>query len=557
MNSIKKKNPQLLWLCVTCFYLSSGCSSSSTPAGDARAPASEQPAEPIPDNTPAPLFKEVGLSANLTHSHRLATAFSLSSSSQLFSGGATSADLNGDGLLDIYLIGGNGSRNSLYLNTGSLSFMPAEVPELELAETSGSGPIFADIDGDYLDDLFVGGVEGEPVRLFKNLGNLAFEDVTLTSGLVNLPANNLSPALGDMDLDGDLDLFISHWGAEIQKGVSTQHLWENVSDGEGLLFNDISVSANITAGYSQDPKDFSFTPIFSDINGDGFPDLLVASDYGTTKVFLNSGVTPTEFTKASTENIAVSAGMGAAAGDYDNDGDVDWFVSAISKPSNSATSSYTGNALYENVGDGHFLDVTKASGVEAGMWAWGTCFADFNNDAALDIFLTNGWPQAHYEEYERTASYLYISNGDGTFTDRSMQNGITEKSQGRGVICADFDRDGDIDILVANNNSRPLLYKNLTESHFGVSIQLTGLPPNTRGVGAKVTVTIDQSSQFREISLGSNYVSNNPAEAHFGIGSARMIDHIEVAWPDGAITLMQDVPVENIALLTIKHPNLP
>lgn len=552
---MKKANVQLIWLyAATAVCLSSGCSSNSTPSRTDE-PATETPTTPATGGPRNPMFREVGQSANLNQSHRLTTAFSLSTAPQLFSGGATCADVNGDGLLDIYLIGGNGGTNSLHLNQGSLSFTTADVPELELTGASGAGPIFADIDGDHEQDLLIGGVEGEPLRAFKNLGNLQFEDVTATVGLTGVPQNNVSIAFADIDLDSDLDLFISHWGAKLTQGASTAHLWENVSDDSGIRFNDISISANISAAYYQDSRDYSFTPIFSDVNDDGFPDLLVAGDYSTSKIFMNNGVMPTQFTEITPAAIKVSAGMGAAAADYDNDGDIDWFVSAISKPANSLTSGYTGNALYENVGDGNFLDVTKIGGVEAGMWAWGSCFADFNNDSALDIFVTNGWPQANYEVYERTASYLYLSNGDGTFTDVSVENNIVEKSQGRGVICADFDRDGDIDILIANNSSRPLLYQNLTQTNFGISIKLVGLTPNTSAIGAKITATIDGLSQYREITLGNNYVSNNPSEAHFGVGTAAVIDQLEIVWPDGAVSILEDVPVDNNALLTVIHPS--
>lgn len=179
----------------------------------------------------------------------------------------------------------------------------------------------------------------------------------------------------------------------------------------------------------------------------------------------------------------------------------------------------------------------KAVGVLSGDWAWGSCFADFNNDGHLDIFHVNGWVQSVWPQYERTLSKLFLSRGDGTFAEVAGQVGIADRDQGRGVVCADMDNDGDIDILVANNGQRLRFYRNdLGLDHHFINIRLNGTAPNTQGVGAKIIVEANGQTQIREIRRGNNYTSQNPARVHFGLGDAMAIDRIQVIWPNQVVT---------------------
>ena len=191
----------------------------------------------------------------------------------------------------------------------------------------------------------------------------------------------IAAAAADYDRDGDLDLFTARWGT-LDGGAEANgaphpasHLWRNNGD---LTFTAIDQMAGL-AGLQTFP-DNTFTPNFADINGDGWPDLLVVADFGESRVFLNQR--DGTFRDATTDVISERNGMGAAVGDYDNDGDLDWFVSGISDPNGIPEGNWgaNGNRLYRNRGDGSFDDATDEAGVREGYWGWGSCFADFDND---------------------------------------------------------------------------------------------------------------------------------------------------------------------------------
>ena len=224
-------------------------------------------------------------------------------------------------------------------------------------------------------DLFIGAVApaGDltpaEVFIFKNNGNGTFTDSTEDSLLNTISKRHtFSAAFGDYDKDGDLDLFLTHWGSGlILAEQSTEHLWRNNGDG---TFTDVSTPAGITQVFFE-KQDFTFTPNWSDINNDGFLDMLIAADFGTSRVFINQ--TDGTFLNTTTEVISDENGMGAAVGDYDNDLDLDWFVSSIYDPNGVAEANWgvSGNRLYNNNGSGVFEDVTVDAGVEHGFGAGG------------------------------------------------------------------------------------------------------------------------------------------------------------------------------------------
>ena len=248
------------------------------------------------------------------------------------------------------------------------------------------------------------------------------------------------------------------------------------------------------------------------------------------------------FTDITGSAITDENGMGAAVGDYDLDGDMDWFVTSIHDPDGGSRLGPTGNRLYRNVGDGHFEDATDAAGVRDGGWGWGACLADFDNDGYRDLFLTNGWfgeyvEEADGEEREITAflddpSRLFMANGDGTFTERGEELGVPHTGQGRGVVCADYDGDGRVDILIANHGAAPTVYRNVFERrHYWLAIDLQGQHANPRAIGARVTVKTASGNQVQEVRLGTAYLSQAPATLHFGLGSNQTAQSVEVRWP--------------------------
>jgi hypothetical protein len=274
----------------------------------------------------------------------------------------------------------------------------------------------------------------------------------------------------DYDVDGDLDLFVAHWQPYTTQD-RWEFLWRNQGDG---TFTDVSNIADIGRFPADETgedlpveKEYSFTPIFADFNKDRYPDILLASDFNSSQVLVNNG--GSGFVDMTPDLVDDRAGMGAAVADYDNDGDLDWFVSAIGDTREEflVIGLLNGNRLYQNDGGGNFSNVTDFAGVRQGFWAWGTCLADFDNDGDQDLFIVNGFDgmteeqsvSRNYENFNEDPAFLYINNGDGTFTDRAAELGMTHTAMGRGLVCYDYDRDGDLDMLIANSGEAPSLYR--------------------------------------------------------------------------------------------------
>jgi hypothetical protein len=458
------------------------------------------------------------------------------------SGGAAAGDYDRDGWLDLYVVRGDIGANLLFHNRGDGTFAEvAATAGVAGAPTRGNGPIFVDLDGDAWPDLLVGGIEGSAPAAYRNLHDGTFASVANGAGLTH-GQPQYSMALGDVDHDGDLDLAATHW-AQDQRVT----LWQN--DGTGVFSN-----ATFLAGLDG-TQTYGFTPIFADVTDDGWLDLLVAGDFGSSRVFHNAG--DGTFTRSVDPVITDENGMGASVIDYDRDGDLDWFVSSIWDPNGVAEGNWgvTGNRLYRNKGNGTFEDVTTAAGVRQGYWGWGSCFADFDNDGHPDLFHVNGFTIDQADEYYADPSRLFVARGDGTFAERSAELGIADTGQGRGVVCFDYDRDGDIDLLISNNGQALRLYRNDggNEGSY-LTVSLAGLPPNTGGIGARVFASARGGTQMREIRAGNNFESADPPVAHFGLGKSRSVRKLLVEWPDGSVTVRRNVAARQHLMITQLAP---
>ncbi|MGQ0720222.1 MAG: FG-GAP-like repeat-containing protein [Candidatus Eiseniibacteriota bacterium] len=476
-------------------------------------------------------FTDATVAAGLNVSHSM-TALGTQPREQC--GGAACADYNDDGWLDLYFVGGDGGSNALLRNNGNGTFTDVAVAAgVDRPGVRGSGACFADWDGDGDSDLITGGFEGAGAKLFRNNGNGTFTDVTVASG-VALSVDTWSQTFADHDRDGDLDLFTTHWGVTPQ---GTGHIWRNNGDG---TFTD----ADVLCGYTNFPPvggDNGFTFSIADYSNDGWPDLLAASDFLTSHVFRSDG----DGTFTNVTNPVVikdDNGMGSAVGDYDNDGDLDWFVSSIYN-----FPFKIGNRLYRNDA-GTFADVTPTAGVANGSWAWGSTMQDFNNDGLLDIYHVNGWRAGFSPDRCR----LFQNNGNGTFADVSAATLSNPLGEGRGVVAFDCERDGDLDIFIANNDEPAIFLRNDGLTANWLSVKLVGPPPNTEQVGARVRVTIGATTQMRELSCGSNYVSADPVEAHFGLNAAATVNTLQVTWTDGTVATLNNVAANQRLVLT--HP---
>ena len=518
------------------------------------------PAEPAPAGTG---FVEVTAPLGLDYRLPAAASDAESESGGMgeTTGGLALADIDGDGKTELYVAHGRGEAGRLYGWDGRrFERLPGNLG-IEPATPDRAG-YFIDLDGDERPDFV--SVQSTGVQVFRNEGGGRFADAPSRFG-IRPGGTAYSMAAADFDSDGDLDLFFAHWGRPWNGGHRelAHYLWRN--DGRGR-YEDISHIVPVrpvTLPGERGPGEFSFTPVFSDIDGDGDPDLLLAGDFGSTQVLRNDG--GTRFVDITGPAITDENGMGAAVADFDRDGDQDWFVTSIAGAPVETGLGITGNRLYRNDGGGIFADATETAGVREGGWGWGACAADFDNDGHPDLFHTNGWLGLYVDEpdggereletFLRDPSRLFMSNGDGSFAERASELGIDHTGQGRAVVCADYDDDGRIDIFIANHGAGPTVYRNdLRNGNRWLKIELAGRHDNPRAVGARVTVRTASGAQVQEVRFGDSFLSQTPAGLHFGLGRDRIVRSIEVRWPgpDSRVSRLEDIAADR--RVTIRQP---
>ncbi len=453
------------------------------------------------------------------------------------SGGVAAGDYDRDGFVDLYFVQGDLGPGLLFRNRGDGTFEEVGAAAGVAIEPGlASGPVFGDANGDGWLDLVIGGVVQTQPRLFVNQGDGTFLERTEEAGLVMNRQNTFGGSFGDYDRDGDLDLFLAHWGQfeNCTGGECKDHLWRNEGDG---TFTSVDDEAGISVAYQA--LDWSFSPNFSDMNNDGWPDLVISGDFGTSEVFRNDG--DGGFTRTTDpQRMTDENGMGAAVADFDWDGDLDWFISSIWGPQFGKT----GNRLYMNNGGMDLEDLSVGMGdVRAGLWGWGACAIDFDHDGDLDIFHTNGFTDTGFAD---DPSRMFMNDGAMNFTDRAHDFGLgPDVEQGKGVVCFDYDRDGDVDILVQNNSAPPRLWRNDSPKfgHF-LFVELHQPGANVYGVGGRIYVTSGGVTRLHELRMGSNFSSQDPTEAHFGLAEATTIDEMSVIWPDGVVSTYAPVAVD-------------
>lgn len=480
--------------------------------------------------------------------------------------GMAVGDYNQDGWPDLFILRGSDSAQ-LLVNVQGVFLDVTEQRELDV-EGLLSGPALADFNSDGYPDLLLPSIEPDRLQLLLNEEGDAFD--VFDSGLeATLPT--LGFAIGDADSDQDLDLFALRYGqvtvldATAEEGRS-ELFWVNDGDAE---FSDETASldtplvllpqgaspndagAELSDGGSSRESiaqgfELATQGNFADIDGDGDSDLLLTQDFGGSAVMENRG--DLSFRDISDrDELGTEPAKGAAVGDYDNDGDLDWFVSGIYAQRADAFEVFEGNRLYENDGDGNFRDATEDSNLEEGSFGFGACFADFNNDSLLDIFQVNGWGflnpevEEEAEEFTDDVASLFIQDiqDPGEFTEVADGARIEDDGEGRGVVCFDFDRDGDIDILIQNVGGETSLYENQLNPEQGsganwLSVRLEAPLPNRDAIGARIWVTTGSITQMREVQIPQGYASQGWLAAHFGLRGVFEVDELRIEWPDGA-----------------------
>ncbi len=495
--------------------------------------------------------------------------------------GMAAGDVNRDGWTDVLLLRGD-REAQLFYNIEGVFLEGTEQRELETGELAVS-PVFADLDGDGWQDLLLAGVGEQPVQLFKNDKGTRFEDVTERAGLSDLPTT-LGFALGDVDGDQDLDLLALRYGQVfVEDAERPSSLWLNDGDARFEASDAIQPPLVEVPDYVSLPGESpaagegdagapdggatdagadvegarlleaSTMGHFADLDDDGDADLLLVQDFAGGHAFENRG--SREFRELTSDDLAPGPAKGAAVGDYDNDGDLDWFVSGVSADRADAFEDFDGNRLYRNDGDGQFEDVSRDAQIERGSYAFGACFADFNNDSLLDIFQVNGWGflnpdvEDDAEEFLDDAARLFMqdSRSPGEFNDLAEEARIDDTGEGRGVICFDFDKDGDIDVLIQNAAGSTRLYENQLDPEQGsganwLSVRLVAPTPNRDAIGARVYVTAEGITQMRELGSERTFGAQGSTVAHFGLRNVFEIDELRVVWPDG----VEDTVVEGV-----------
>ncbi|MEI6048353.1 MAG: CRTAC1 family protein [Bacteroidota bacterium] len=478
--------------------------------------------------------------------------------------GITVFDYNNDGLMDLYLMNGTylegisdpegkvfkNSHNELYKNNGNGTFT-------EVTEKAGVGGHqwsmaagAIDLDNDGWQDLYV--MNYGPNIFYRNNGNGTFTDITNTLGLAGPDKLNgfikwsIGVSFWDYNLDGRLDAMVGNFLAFDPAYVSPSTpgmmpspgeyngqlsmLYEQQPDGK---FIDVTRRNNL---YFPDSKCMGLT-VF-DYDDDGDLDIFQANDHQLNFLFRNDN--------GKYKDVGVESGVAAnsegkgtgsmhgSVGDVDGDGLIDILVTDLDY-----------GALYRNVGNGVFADITEKSGIAAAMAgksSWGAQLFDYDNDGDLDIVAVNGTAEELVLQYP----LLMENDGKGHFKDvgKECSTYFSKKRSGRTLAVWDFDNDGDLDIVIShldNNGTTALLRNDGGNSNNWLGLTLLGKNGPASAIGAKVIVTAGGKKQVLVNQWATSYLSNNDPRLHIGLGRNKQIDLIEISWSDGVKEVYKNI----------------
>ena len=493
-------------------------------------------------------------------------------------------DYDGDGYLDVYLVGGAAIPslqketpvywNRLFHNNHDGTFTDVTEKAGLAGAGYGSGVAIGDYDNDGWPDVFLANVTGN--QLFHNNGDGTFTDVTAKAGVAGAKLNgkkmwSVGAGWFDYNNDGLLDLFVVNycvWDVNkdpycrVKEGVrgychpkyyapTHNTLYRNNGDG---TFTDVSEETGIAQQFG---KGMSVT--FADYDGDGYLDAFVAND--TTQNFLFHNLKGKKFEEVALlagvgyapDGIARS-GMGADFRDVNNDGLPDIWHTAV---------EHEGFPLWLNEGKGEFQDMTVASGLAKtnDMSGWGNGIADFDNDGWKDLFVARANVMDNISEQNATRRYpepntIFRNVGNGKFTDVSANAGpdFQLEAAHRGVAFGDLDNDGRVDMVVSVLDGPAKLLHNISENgNHWILLKLVGTKSNRMAIGAQVLITTeDGNKQWNEVTTAVGYASASDSRVHFGLGKNEKIKELEIRWPSGIKQILKDVAGDRI--VTIEEP---
>ena len=480
-------------------------------------------------------------------------------------------DYDADGDADLYFVNsGNIPQvgqepqqaqlgNVLYRNEGNGRF--TDVTEVSGTGDTGYGMAAAagDIDNDGDADLYVANF-GQDV-LYRNNGDGTFTDITEAAGVDN-DLWGIAVVYLDFDVDGDLDIFVVNYLVyELSMPVTTfkgiigyghPRSYEGTSDvlyrnnGDGT-FTDIAK----TAGVTNSTEGRGMAAVACDYDNDGFPDIYVTNDTNRNFLYHNNGdgtfTDESLFIGIGYDGNGVAEGsMGVDCGDYNGDGWLDFIVANSEKAT-----------LYQNEEGLFFVDATVNSGLQQPTLPYvgfSPLFLDYDNDGHLDLFCANGHPQDVIEILMDNETYaqrdqMFQNSGDGTYIDVSETAGayFTQALVGRAAATADYDNDGDTDIVIMNSNQRAVLLRNDGGNQKNwIGIKLIATQRNRDAIGAKVTVSSGGMTQVREVKSGSSYASGSDTRLLFGLEENQHVEKITVVWHGGSTQVVKDASVNRI-----------
>ena len=512
-------------------------------------------------------------------------------------GGISAGDLNNDGLVDLFFTA-NMKPNKLYLNKGHLKFEDIT----EKANVAGddrwyTGTTMVDINNDSFLDIYVsvsGKTNDRRNLLYINNGDLTFTESARKYGLDD-NGHSTQSTFFDYDNDGDLDLYVANYPptkfsspvefyAHKVKNPTFEEsdmLYEN--NGEGTFTNVTEKAGTLNHG-------LSLSATVADLNNDGWKDIYVSNDFDSPDfLYLNNqDGTFSEILQSVIRHTA-QYGMGADIADYNNDGLLDIAQVDMTPEDNRRLKAnmasmnplsftklidyglgyqYMQNCLQLNrgldsEGNLNFSEVSRIAGMATTDWSWSILFTDLDNDGFKDVFISNGTrrdinnrdyfkklnsklrfnktisgDEVQHIPSEKVANYVFRNNADYTFKNMGTDWGMDEKTFSNGAVYADLDNDGDQDLIINNIDQTAIIYRNNNPDNYNfIKIKLNGTSKNKNGLGAKVFV----DNQMQELTLTRGFQSSVAPELHFGLGEKDIIAKVKVVWPDGKISVQENI----------------
>lgn len=549
------------------------------------------------------IFKELNAtSTGINFNNKLVENDSLNyfNYTSMYSGGGISVgDINNDGLVDIFFTG-NMTSNKLYLNKGNLQFEDIT----QKAAIGGdnrwyTGTTMADVNGDGYLDIYcaVSGLFGSKEnQLFINNGDSTFTEMAQQYGVAD-SANSTQGTFFDYDKDGDLDLYVANYPiANINSSNFTyKNKMQRVTDKESdkLYRNDGGVFTNVSEEAGVKTYGFSYGVTVGDVNNDGWPDLYISSDYSIPDYFyINNG--DGTFKEVIKEAVAHSAfyGMGVDIADFNNDGNLDVFQADMDANNNrrqkANMASMNPQLFWETVFSGfhyqymhncmqlntgvlknnipQFSNISRLTGTSSTDWSWGPLFADFDNDGNKDLFISNGIRRevnnrdffrkysknddSGYSDLEKSLlipsekidNFIFKNNGNLNFEKANAEWGIEHEGFSNGVVYADLDNDGDLEIITNNVDELASVFENTSsEINNYITVKFEGSSANKFGLGNRAYVTIGNKTQLQELTLSRGFQSSVTTKLHFGLHKATKIDELKVVWTNGKVEILKNV----------------